>query len=270
MNAREKISKLESLLARIKQRAEMPRAVVVAAAPIASAHTPMAMPTVPPTAEAHALKADEADIRTPPPPPPVQPIAVEVLESRTQVVAQETSVVELDESDMVPSSVQPPPVVAEEAPPPSSKRPIPMEAIAEAQQHEPPPPPPPESGKLVAAAPAEVPAFDDDFTGVREASNLLPPLEANEPPIEVMTVEPPKPPPPPHEMEASLSPPAAAEPTRRISDVAPAPVAAAQEAIVPEKTAASLPQATPVAVVGASSTFKPKTFGELIDATLGL
>jgi hypothetical protein len=72
-------------------------------------------------------------------------------------------------------------------------------------------------------------------------------------------------------MEVELSPPPPVEAPRHISDVAPAtPVAAAQEPIVAERTAASLPQAAPVAVVGAAPAFKPKTFGELIDATLAL
>jgi hypothetical protein len=253
MNPR--IPKLQALLARVMERAAQPR-MPIAPAPPAKVQAPV--PTVPPTPEARAL---EAEMRTPP------PHAAEPLESRTRVVEEpEAHAVEIDESELTPATSSPPEAVEivreEEKPPPSSKRPIPMEAIAEAQQDEPAPPPPPESGKLVAA----VPAFDDDFTGVREASNMLPPLDANEPPIEVMHVEPPKPE-PAHEMEVELSPPPAAEHARRISDVAPAPV---ETKIEPERTAASLQQAQVVAVKNAIEPFRPKTFGELLDATLDL
>jgi hypothetical protein len=253
VSALDRIAKLEALLARVKQRAEAPR---IAAAPPPPIPLPVALPeptiaTVPPTSVArHAIE----------------------LESRTRVVEM---TMEIDEADLVPDSATQEAPVAEtteapvveievgepsEPPPPSSKRPIPMEAIAEAQQHEPPPPPPPESGKLVAAPPA----FDDDFTGVREASNLLPPLEPDAPAIEVQAVPPPKPA-PVHEMEADLAPPAAST-ARRISDVAPAPPAALE----PEITKAIIaPVASPVVMQGAVQTFKPATFGELLDATLG-
>lgn len=233
---------LEALLARVKQRAELPRPAPVAPLP------QIALP-------ASATVAPTGDGR----------IALE-LESRTRVV--ETTV-ELDEADLVPVS-QAAPIEIEigepdEVPPPSSKRPIPMEAIAEAQKHEPPPPTPPESGKLVAA----VPAFDDDFTGVREASNLLPPLDADAPAIEVQHIPTPRPQ-PVHEMEAELGapPPEASEP-RRISDVAPAAAAGAR--LEPEITKAAL-QGSPavVDVRGTARVFKPQSFGELIDATLGL
>jgi hypothetical protein len=250
VSSREQITRLEALLARVKERADMPRA-----APLPTIALPVTA-TVPPTGDARVVLA---------------------LESRTRVV--ETTV-ELDEADLVPASQATPvppeaegPVVEieigepDEAPPPSSKRPIPMEAIAEAQQHEPPPPPPPESGTLVAS----VPAFDDDFTGVREASSLLPPLEKDAPPIEVQQVERPKPQ-PVHEMEAEIGgghpAPEASEP-RRISDVAPAPATPLR--LQPEITKASVP-ASPVAVDvrGSAQAFKPQSFGELLDATLGL
>jgi hypothetical protein len=253
VSSRDQIPKLEALLARVKQRAELPRPV--AAPPVVAAAPPVQIKineTVPPTSDGR--------------------VALE-LESRTRVV--ETTV-EIDEADIIPASQEPPPVEIEigepdvEAPPPSSKRPIPMEAIAEAQKHEPPPPPPPESGKLVAAAAdGGVPSFDDDFTGVREASNLLPPLEPDAPSIEVQHIEPPKPA-PVHEMEAELgAPPPAASESRRISDVAPA-VAHATGTIEPEITNASLPKAAAVQVHGTVQAFKPQSFGELVDATLGL
>lgn len=265
MTAQGQIAKLEALLARVKQRAEMPRVQHAATAP-APVPLPVQMPepiiqTVPPTSVAQR--------------------AIE-LESRTRVV--ETTM-EIDEADLVPDSetkeapiaetveAQAAPVEIEvgepsEPPPPSSKRPMSMEQIAEAQQHEPPPPPPPESGKLVAAPPA----FDDDFTGVREASNLLPPLEPDAPSIEVQHVEPPKPE-PVHEMEAELSapPPPVASEARRISDVAPAPPPAAEPVkLEPEVTRAVVAAAQPVAVQGTVKAFKPSTFGELLDATLDI
>src|SRR5439155_26324384 len=108
-------------------------------------------------------------------------------------------------------------------------------------------PPPPESGKLVAAPPA----FDDDFTGVREASNLLPPLEPDAPSIEVQVVEPP-PPPPVHEMEVELrAPPAVASEARRISDVAPAPIS-----LEPEITRPVTAFGQPVQIHGVAKQFK--------------
>lgn len=257
MSSREQISKLEAILARVKQRAEMPRPVA-AAAPV---HAPP--PVVPHVVAAHPpveIKVTETI------PPNSDARAAIELESRTRVV--ETTV-ELDEADLEPASAPPPAVEIEigepDEQPPSSRRPKPMEAIAEAQKDEPPPPPPPESGKLVAA----VPSFDDDFTGVREASSLLPPLEKDAPSIEVQHVEPPKKPLPVHEMEADLAPAPAESESRRISDVAPA-AAVAVGPIEPEITNASLPKAAAVQVQGAVQAFKPQTFGELVDATLGL
>ena len=259
----EQIARLEALLARVKERAEMARPAALSPAELSPAEVlpqiALAVTaTVPPTSDGR--------------------VALE-RESRTRVVE---STVELDEADLVPvSQASPPPPVVEieidepdEPPPPSSKRQIPMEAIAEAQKNEPPPPAPPESGKLVAT----VPAFDDDFTGVREASNLLPPLDADAPSIEVQHIETPKPA-PVHEMEAELGapPPGRALPgrahvasaPRRISDVAPTPGAIAQ--LEPEITNASLAASPAVVEVrGTVQVFKPKSFGELVDATLDL
>lgn len=265
------ISKLEAILARVKQRAEMPRQVFHA--PVAQAQAPVVRAPVAPPPVPVPVPAPQVEIKvTETIPPNSDARAAIELESRTRVV--ETTM-ELDESDLVEAATtgEAPAVEIEigepDEQPPSSRRPKPMEEIAEAQKDEPPPPPPPESGKLVAA-PA---SFDDDFTGVREASNLLPPLEADAPSIEVQHVEPPKPP-PVHEMEADLAPPPPAESeSRRISDVAPAPptpVALASAPLEPEVTNASVPAAKAVQVDGAVTAFKPQSFGELIDATLGL
>ena len=300
MTGRGDIPKLEALLARVQLRAQMPRR----AREIQPAHAEAApVPTVPPTAEAH--RAIETEMRRSPAPPPVvappvvlpEPVApppviplvpaVEAsatrmvepepipMESRAQLVEEpQAELIEIDESELVAAGPAQEIVIDEEAvevAPPSSKRPIPMEAIAEAQAGQPPPPPPPESGKLIAA----VPAFDDDFTGVREATHQLPPLEPNEPPIEIQAIEPPKPA-ARHEMEADISePPPPVVEAKRISDVAPVPpplpVVAATEPLRPVTSAASLPSGAAVAVVsGEVAAFAPQTFGELLDATLGL
>lgn len=283
MSRRQDIPKLEALLARVQLRAQMPRRQ--AARPAVEAPP---IPTVPPTADARAALEEEMHATPPPPPPQVAHAPIEAtsetrvvaeaavvpLESRAQLVGgQQAELIEIDEAELLAAEAEPAQeiIVDEEVefapPPPSSKRPIPMEAIAEAQAVEPPPPPPPESGKLVAA----VPAFDDDFTGVREASHQLPPLEANEPSIEIQHVEPPRPA-VRHEMEAELG---GAHDEQRISDVAPvvAPVAlaASAEPIRPEHTPAKLPSGeTVVVITGGVTPFAPQTFGELLDATLNL
>jgi hypothetical protein len=302
VSGRKDIPTLEALLARVQLRAQMPRRPAVhAPAPLEAAAAPERqleaefeapqMPTVPPTPDARAAIETEVSVHRTPPPAPPAPIAPIEVVSATRIVAEPPAVpmesrarlvgeanaelIELDEGELISAESGPAQEIlideeVEMRPPPSSKRPIPMEAIAEAQQHEPPPPPPPESGKLVAA----VPAFDDDFTGVREASHQLPPLEANEPSIEIQHIEPPKPA-VRHEMEADLAGAHAEHGEQRISDVAPVAATPAAHAppkpIRPEITPARLPSGeTVVVMAGAVEPFAPQTFGELLDASLAL
>jgi hypothetical protein len=295
VSAQEKIAKLEGLLSRVQARAAEPRAAR-AAAPV----------TVAP-AVAEALVVEEPRLAAAEPavaePAIAEPAVAELeyaepevsleapeLEIGEEVVEIDSEVVDFDEAEILAAEA----AAAEaelaaahaEPSPPSSRRPRPLEAIAEAQQAAPPHPAPPESGKLVAAAP--VPSFDDDFTGVREASQHLPPLSGNEPSLEIESIKPPQAP-VRHEMEAELPqgspgaftpslevapmPAPAVSTTRPVSDVAPAPppAAAAAEPIVPERVAARMPSSEQVAqVVGELKPFRPATFGELLDATLGL
>ena len=125
--------------------------------------------------------------------------------------------------------------------------------------------PPPESGKQVAAL-----AFDDDFTGVRDAAQRpAPPPDPNAPEIHLASQHPPamavK-----HEMEAELDiapptpKPASAASVRLPSERPPAAVDMQPEVIRPIVAQAA------VADIQGAVTFSPKNFGELLDASLAL
>jgi hypothetical protein len=294
VSAREKIAKLEALLARVQARAAEPRparsVAAAAVSPVAEEPSHEEPLHEEPIAIAAPEIAAEPVVAEPQHAEPVvaEPAeqAAPELEIGEEVVEIDSEVVEIDEAEILAAeaAAAEAELQAAEPSPPSSRRPRPMEAIAEAQQAAPPVPAPPESGKLVAAAP--VPSFDDDFTGVREASQHLPPLSGREPSLEIASVKPPQAP-VRHEMEAELpqgspgaftptleaAPPLpvpAVSTTRPVSDVAPAP-AAAPEPIVPEVVSARMPSGEHVAVVvGEVQPFRPATFGELLDATLSL
>jgi len=283
MTTQETISRLEALLSRIRTRASEARPVVVAhaaapeAAPEAAAeqvHVPI--PTAPPPAEAAAVLESTRG-----PSPDVAP----ALESRARLVAEreaepEPEVLELDERHVVADSADAEvevSIVAEEivvgeeevreAPPPSSRRPIaePLDA-APPEEAAPTHTPPPESGKQVAAL-----SFDDDFTGVRDAAQRpAPPVDPDAPEIHLASQHPPaiaaK-----HEMEAELDAPHSAKPAskppasvRLPSERPPAAVDMEPEVIRPVLAQAA------VADLHGALTFAPKSFGELLDASLAL
>ncbi len=172
---------------------------------------------------------------------------------------------------------------AAEAAPPSSKRPIaepivepPPVAVASEARHT----PPPESGKQVAAL-----SFDDDLTGVRESNKVAPaPVEPSEAAIPLASQPPAKVAAAADEMEADLplagqapgqyspdlSPPsvkpASKPPSVRLPSERP-PAAAAME---PDRTEPKLADAKAAAFEGSVAPWKPATFAELLEASLGL
>lgn len=265
MNVRERIARLEAILARVTQRAAAPRETNGDGAARAAAQT-------------GATPVEEAVVSS----EPITPLDVEVserteeapmvveVESRERIVAASELRAEEAVPDSAPISAEPPfPVVAkgerppaeplqaeaaegpeitvsvteveeaEEEPPASSRRPIALEpkleelAFGEAAPVQPPPhTPPPESGRQVAAPAVDL-DFDGEFTGVRP----------REPEAVAVTVLGDAPKPKPAEAPMNLS---------------------------PETTAPKLPGAAAVAFEGAAPVFQPATFGELLDATLVL
>jgi len=290
VSAKERVGKLEALLARIQANASAPRGA-----------TMTAIPTVPPSAEAReALRSESSEFEA----ATEQEHAVvpEPEESRARLVAagptvevefEEEEVLELDERNVVSAvevtemAVAAAPAKEEEAPP-SSRRPIaePAESPQEAElpiATAAPLTPPPESGKQVAS---ESLSFDDDFTGVRESAARLQSAPPPEPSIALESLREPTPPPPPDELEAELAPPPpifSREPEPEVEVVRgdetrppPAPFVLPRT----EKPAAPKPEVTrpttPVAasdvatLAGSVPTFEPKNFGDLLDATLSL
>lgn len=280
---------LEALLARVQMRARMarrhaPRAPEpqIQALPRAALPVEPPLPTLPPTPDARAAIETEVMKHTPAP-EAVAASATRILaaepavpaQSRAQLVGEaKPDVIEVDEAELLSADAAPSDDIFVdediEPPPPSSKRPIPMEQIAESQKDEPALPPPPESGKLIAT----VPAFDDDFTGVREASHQLPPLAPNEPPIELAPIEPPKVAGPEElEVELSTAPvePEDVEPITPLPQVGVPRFRPTAPSFHPEHTRATLPEGQAAAAAqGAVEPFTPKTFGELFDASLAL
>jgi len=267
MTTQETISRLEALLSRIRTRASEARPVAHMAAPEPEpVHVPF--PTAPPPAEAAAVLASTRE--------PSLDVVPE-LESRARLVAErepEPEVLELDERHVVTDSADAEAevsVVVEEiivgeeevleAPPPSSRRPIAEPLDAAPPEAAPTHTPPPESGKQVAAL-----SFDDDFTGVRDAAQRpAPPPDPNAPEIHLASQHPPaiaaK-----HEMEAELEIAPQAKPASvRLPSERP-PAAREME---PEVIRPVIAQAA-VADLQGELTFAPKTFGELLDASLAL
>jgi hypothetical protein len=277
----DRIGMLQALLARIQANTKKPRQ---AAAPTSL--------TVPPSPDAHAALMQEREDVPPPTKKPEEVREVEVpLESRARLVAapqveveveeiEAEDVMELDDRHVVVQEVQVSVDVNAatqeqrgleiEEPPPSSRRPIaePAETPQEAELNVAAPPltPPPESGKQVAT---DALSFDDDFTGVRETTNKLElPKPKPEQSIQLQSLRSPAVPAPvvPDELEAEIS---APEPPDEPTRPPPGPLPSKVEPEVSRPTrpvaashVANIPRSVAVPA--------PKTFGELLDLTLGL
>ncbi len=269
MNPRERIAKLEAMLARVTTRAAAPREAngggaarepvqALADEPVVSSE-----PITPLDVEVN-LVDDAPDASAAPPRGSLQADA-SAAESRERIIAAPELPVEAGEVEAAPISAEPISVetadrsvalaaeaasqapdttesrseiveASEEEPPASSRRPIAIEpkleelAFGEAAPVEAVPhTPPPESGRQVAAAPVDL-DFDGEFTGVR-------PREPEKSPVTVLG-------------------------TGR-TDSSPVELA-------PEAIAAKLPAVASVRFEGAAPTFKPASFGELLDATVSL
>jgi hypothetical protein len=266
VNVRERIAKLEAILARVAERAAGPRETngggvaahapvddgaeepVISTEPVTPLDVELAEQTeeAPMVAEAlpavevesreriiAASAAQRAEDREP------EPVPISVDERPAAARTAETDAA--DAPEITVSTVSDVPEVIEtaedEEPPASSRRPIALEpkleelAFGEAAPVEPGPhTPPPESGRQVAAAPVDL-DFEGEFTGVRP----------REPEAVAVTV-----------LEASAA-----------KEAAPAVLAA-------EATGAKLSGPAPVIFEGSAPVFKPSTFGELLDATLTL
>jgi hypothetical protein len=267
VSVRERIAKLEAILARVTERAAAPRETngggvavhapvdagaeepVISAEPVTPLDVELAEQTeeAPMVAEATlavevesreriiVAPAQRAEEREPEP----VPISVDTGERPAASRAAEADAAEAPEITVSTVSEAPEVIEAgeEEEPPASSRRPIAIEpkleelAFGEAAPVEPGPhTPPPESGRQVAAPPVDL-DFEGEFTGVRP----------REPEAVAVTV-----------LETSEA-----------KERKPAVLA-------PEATAAKLSGAAPVIFEGSAPVFKPSTFGELLDATLML
>jgi hypothetical protein len=263
MSAREKIGRLEELLARVQARANAPRAVADGA-PSTTPH-----PATPPMAAfasaPPALAPDDSDVE-------VSSEVVEVdidvdvdemvgMESGAQLAADHASMPP-DELEEV-HSVAPPANELEEPAPASSPRPI-VEAEAYAEESAPRHTPPPESGKQVAAPSVQPAARKSSVPpdSLVEGHTLIggwrepglpggPPLPGGPGGPGVPAVRVPAP---------AAAPPAAAPPAQTSGT-----------RLSPDVTRPSLPAESRVAAFeGGAPAFKPATFGELLDATLAL
>jgi hypothetical protein len=286
------IGRLEALLARIQQRAQEPRMIHVSQSTETVA--PPSIQTVPPSPDARAAIAHEISAATPIPPAPA-PVA-DAAESHSQLVAARPAsepevaeeVLELDDRHVVNEEVIE--VIEEDAPPPSSRRPKPLEEVAEPDV---PHPPPPESGKQIAAQEL---SFEDDLTGVREArKEPAPAAEDDHEAISLQSVNAPAQPKSRHSMEMEI--PMLGAPGAFTPDLTPpveapdaptppppAPLSPLPVVVAPPAPPVPAPAASQVQVIRAEArqvdvalvtgnvpaSFEPKSFGELLDATLAL
>ena len=256
MSANEKIARLEELLARVQERASAPRANGGGAAFVAApqgapiAEPPRPISSFPPETTAD-LRADEDDVDVEVSTEMVD-IDVDVdemgmpLESGAQPVAAQSPLADEGATeDSAPAQAAANEI--QEPAPSSSPRPIASDK-PEAFEDESAPrhTPPPESGKQVAS-PSVSPASLEGHTLIggwrepglaREAGATGPPVRVPAPPA-----------------GASLE-----------------PITAKRASVVPEVTRTELQgQSAEVATFeGEAPSFKPSTFGELIDATLAL
>jgi hypothetical protein len=275
---------LEALLARIKANAAAPRItheVAAAAAPPEVSEEPVVEEKLAPEVEAplesraRLVAAPRADMEA------EEIEAEDVLELDDRHVVREETPAPAPAIDAFAATTEmniknlelPPPQEPDEAPPPSSRRPIaePAETPQEAQiavTHT----PPPESGKQVAA---EALSFDDDQTGVREAQppRIVAPPPA-EPSIQLQSLRSPPTaqPAPPDELEAELTSEATAPPPGPLPELRAPRVESAPEPVVAEVTRPTRPVAAAniAEMAGTVKPVSPKTFGELLDLTLGL
>jgi hypothetical protein len=277
VSAKEQITKLEALLARVSSRANEPR--------IAAAHTaapaPAAPPPAPPTLVVSppiVVGVSEPDIdvvhETTETPAAAKSdarlIAAKPAESLDLDSAVDSSETLLDAHlESIPVEEAPPDVeVPEEEPAPSSSRrpisPPAAEEIAEtafgADDLSPPPrhTPPPESGRL-PAAPELAPVIDvddevQDITGVHHTPAAERPAAPAVEDTDSLARS--------GEHEGLSSSP---------DEVTPPPAAVSRVALTPHiarpERSASAPVGDPI---GQAMAFSPATFGELLDATLAL
>jgi hypothetical protein len=291
VSSKEKISRLEELLSRITSRAAAPRVAAVRApfdgASAASATDTLqsASPTSipPPTREG----GDDSDVDV-----TAELVEVDIDVDMDEMAAMESGAQPVAEQASLPAEeyvhAPPPANEIQEPAPSSSPRPI-AEPLDEesAPRHT----PPPESGKQVAASSSPPaprlssmppsspnPASLEGHTligGWREPGIFDPKLGpggARTPGGGIPGVRVPAPPPSP---PVAPAPPSSRPPARHDAPSAEAPPAPpAQGSAVrlsPEPLKAALPAGARVASFeGTVPTFKPKTFGELLDATLDL
>jgi hypothetical protein len=291
--AAQKIARLEALLSQIKERAALPRvvgSVVAAAAPAVAPPPPVAyappprhqtppmmraaIPTPVPTEDAMGEETEvevshevvEVDIDVDEPMLPLESGAQPVSLQSSADDEEEPEEMTRREQGITPADVAQATAAneLEEPAPSSSRRPI-AEEPAEAPYEEESAPrhtPPPESGKQVTAPSVHPPASS------RKTSQPPPSLEGHtliggwrEPGIP---------------REAGTTPGIAPGGLRVPAPAAGAPPAqqapaAGAPRLSPEATRADLPQRAAVGTMeGATPAFKPKTFGELLDATLEL
>lgn len=271
MTAKDKIERLEALLARVQSRAAERRAATngasvvppVSVAPVTTkpSEPPSYIESLPPDAMMHD---EDVDVEVS---AEVVDIDIDVdemgmpLESGAQPVAEHTILVD-DGAGEEPPAVQAAANELEEPAPSSSPRPIvePSESFEEesAPRHT----PPPESGKQVAA-PSASPA--------PRKSSLPPPSVEGHTLIGGWR-------------EPGIPAGGAGAPGVRVPGptgaMPPEPVTATRAASIPPEGAAAGPEVTraelpgagaPVASFeGAAPAFQPSTFGDLLDATLGL
>lgn len=266
MSAKDQIQKLQSILARVQKHALEPRPVPVAHAAAPATAVPPSMATVPPSPDARA--ALEHEIRATPAPAPA--VAMTEVESGSKLVAatpMEEEVLELDERHVVVESAVEINVDEEEEspPPPSSRRPKPLEEMPEPDVAH---PAPPESGRHIAAQELD---FEDDLTGVREARKEEPKAE---PETISLAVEPQTTPKSRQSMELDIPTFGAQAPTEEHAPEPHVPAPAASQVQVvrePEVVRANVPPAQVASFSGQiAAPYVPKSFGDLLDASLSL
>ena len=267
------IGRLEALLARVQRRAQDPRVHHVFQTSNETV-APPSIQTVPPSPDARAAIAQEMNVTTPPPPAvlPVATVAPLEAESHSQLVAArgidepltDEEVLELDDRHVVGEEATID-VIDEDEPPPSSRRHKPLDEVPKPEV---PHPAPPESGRQIAAQEL---SFEDDLTGVREARKDVPPEpELEHDRISLQSVEPAVQATSPNSMEMdipTLGAPGAFTPeVVALPLAAPPPAASQVQVIRAELREVEVAQVSGVLPVS----FEPKTFGELLDATLAL
>lgn len=284
MNTEEKVSRLRGLLERIRTNSERPRRALASSVTVASR----------PASEAERHKAEEVEEEL----VLLDDDIVEVSESAApppvQAAAPRADSIDFEEEE------------EEEAKPASSRRARALEttvdeleevsASLDDVEHEIPiKTPPPESGPQSAtpapavAEPGAVHAAESDLAAISGAPTVeqlgqtIDLEESEGPPLELAPPAEPEPPPPPEELEASLFVLESREPavTHAAPEVMPpevmppepGPASPPVQSKALEAAAVQRPAASDVVVVehlGAPRDFRPASFLELLDASLGL